>query len=309
MHRIVVVGAISSDLIISLPALPKAGQTFVTDSPVRTAGGKGATQAVAAANLGAEVHLIGAVGNDDTGAKLINLLSERKVDTTHVVTTESATGVSTILATPDADNASIVLNGANADLRPSHLRPLLKLLGPGDILLTHLGVPIQTVSEALRMANRLGATTVLNPTPVDDITAYAPWVDVLVSNQRELADLVTLAGLGKMSLNKGVETLADECGMTWVIATLGAKGAHAGNGDGSVIDVASFPVRVTDSTGAGDTFIGALAYGLAAELPLREAMTIASAAGSLACTRRGAQTALPTLDDIEFLRRGENGRE
>ena len=272
MGRVVVLGSLNVDLVAAVERHPKPGETVLADAPLqRFAGGKGGNQAVAAAAAGARVALVGAVGSDDAGQAYLERLRSRGVDVSAVRTVEGIpTGQAWITVDDEGENSIVVIAGANAHVTADHLEDVSDL-GPGDVLLLQLEVPMSSVAAAARTAHGRGARVVLNAAPYaalpHDVAALA---DPLVVNEHEALQLAD-----------------SEVAPTSVLVTFGAAGCSwdGERSDGLPVDDAD----VVDTTGAGDAFCGALAAALAAGASRQEAVTAASGAGAAAVRHRGAQ--------------------
>lgn len=272
MGRVVVLGSLNVDLVTDVERHPRPGETVLATGPVRRfAGGKGGNQAVAAAEAGARVAMVGAVGEDEDGARYLARLRSRGVDVSAVrVEPGAATGQAWITVGADSENAIVVIPGANADLTLEDLEPVSDL-GPGDVLLVQLEVPMPVVAAAVRRAHGRGARVVVNAAPYaalpHDVAALA---DPLVVNEHEalaLADSDVVPGS--------------------VLVTFGGEGC---SWDGERFDGVAVPLeRVVDTTGAGDAFCGALAAALATGADRAEAIRAAAEAGATAVQRAGAQ--------------------
>lgn len=272
MGRVVVLGSLNVDLVTDVERHPRPGETVLATGPVRRfAGGKGGNQAVAAAEAGARVAMVGAVGEDEDGARYLARLRSRGVDVAAVrVEPGAATGQAWITVGADSENAIVVIPGANADLTLEDLEPVSDL-GPGDVLLVQLEVPMPVVAAAARRAHGRGARVVVNAAPYaalpHDVAALA---DPLVVNEHEalaLADSDVVPGS--------------------VLVTFGGEGC---SWDGERFDGVAVPLeRVVDTTGAGDAFCGALAAALATGADRAEAIRAAAEAGATAVQRVGAQ--------------------
>jgi len=294
--RVVVVGSLNMDLVVSVPRHPAPGETVLGGDLVRHPGGKGANQAVAAARMGAAVRMVGRVGDDAFGQALVANLENEGVDAGGVRPLAGIpTGVALIAVDERGENAIVVSPGANARLRP-------KDLDPGDftgraVVLLQLEIPLETAIRAAELGRAAGARVVLNAAPAqvlpDELLAR---VDLLVVNEHEAAAI--LKGEPPRTLEEALAQ-ADALfrqGPTAVV-TLGEKGlAHAGRGGSGTLP--AFPVRAVDTTAAGDAFTGALAAAIAEGAPLPEALRFGAAAGALATTRPGAQTSLPTRTEV-----------
>ena len=295
---IVVFGSINIDLVTRVERIAGPGETVMGNAYTAIPGGKGANQALAARRAGASVAMVGAVGRDGFAAEALGLLREAGIDLANVADTDAPTGAAFIAVNAGGDNAITVAAGANADAKADALGALG--LGTGDTLLLQREVP-DTESEAAALhARRRGARTVLNLAPSGLIPArYLEALDVLVVNEHEAADLA-------YALHRPAELpdlaahLREAYGLATLVVTLGAEGA-IGWQDGIEHRATSPKVAAVDTTAAGDSFVGAFAAALDAGLAFPEALRRGTAAGSLACTTRGAQPSIPTKAAIDAL--------
>lgn len=283
---VVVVGSANVDLVVPVERHPAGGETVLGGTLTRTPGGKGANQAVASARAGgAATSMVGALGTDDAADLLLASLTGAGVDVGAVARVDLPTGTALITVDAAGENAIVVAPGANGLVRVDDAAR--GRLAAADVVLAQLEVPVATVVAAAR-ARRDGASLVLNAAPSRDLPPEL-WreVDVLVVNEHEARDL---AGQGR-----GVEAarlLLER--VPAVVVTLGGAGAvvlRRGLPDAPVPGV---PVEAVDTTGAGDTFCGVLAAGLARGDDLADAARGATVAAALAVTRHGAQDAVPT---------------
>lgn len=298
MAKILVVGSLNMDLVVRVPHAPVPGETILGGDFETYPGGKGANQAVAASRMGGEVTMVGRVGIDSFGDRLIQALVEDKIRTTHVIKDSSAaTGVAMIAVAADGENMIVVASGVNSHLSIDDVDKARPLMRETDILLVQLECPIETISFAVDLAKNYGIPIVFNPAPAQPLSK-ALWknVDYLTPNVPELLCLT-----GADDIDAGIQKLR-EWGVRNVIVTLGANGARLVTDD---LDkhLPAFEVTAVDTTAAGDAFNGALAVALAEGRTLVDAVNLAMAAGALTATKRGAQASLPTREAVDdFLR-------
>ena len=293
---IVVVGSINLDLVADVERLPAPGET-VPGAAFRSApGGKGANQALAAARAGASVRMIGAVGKDAFATEALALLKAGGVDLSGVREAHCATGVALIFVDAKGENVIVVVPGANGTVLPGDLAQAV--LRKTDVVLLQHEIPLETVEAALAATRQAGARSVLNTAPFrPEAAPLLARADYVVANETEFdlyADALGLAGGDREA------RMRDFCktpGRT-LIVTLGADGVVAVE-DGVLLRVPSLPVTPVDTVGAGDTFCGFLAAALADGLPLEAALRRAAAAGSLACTKAGAQPSVPSSVEVD----------
>ncbi|MGW0873722.1 ribokinase [Streptomyces sp. NPDC002740] len=292
MTDIVVLGSTNMDLVAYVEKPPQRGET-VTGREFRTIpGGKGANQAVAAARAGATVSMIGAVGNDAFGTRLRSTLEHSGVNTDHLRTVESPSGTAHIVVDDEGGNAIVVVPGANGTV--DHLVPGDEvLISSADALLLQLEVPLAAVVASARAARAHGVRTILTPAPAQPLPPELLAVtDLLVPNEHEAATLT-----GRTDPREAATALLDS--VPEVVITLGSSGSLYAARGAQPLTVPAPRVTGVDSTGAGDTFVGALAVALGEGQPVREALAWASAAAALSVQRPGASASMPYRSEIE----------
>jgi ribokinase len=313
---VVVIGSINMDLVCRTREIPRPGQTILGTDFVTIPGGKGANQAVAAAKLsrnGAPVYMVGRVGEDDFGERLLNGLVHHKVDTRYVTVTEGvASGVAMILVDRAGENSIVVAPGANARLSPKDVDAAEKVIATASAVVMQLEIPHETVKHAIAMCQRLGVCTILDPAPAEaKLPRVMMGVDILTPNQSEAE---TLLGLDQSVTTKTRRKVVDpkQIGMDLlargpksVVLKLGKKGAMLLGRDGEIEHVRGFDVSVTDTTAAGDAFTAALAVAQQEQMDWPAALRFANAAGALACQNFGAQPSLPGRDAVEKVMRAK----
>jgi len=294
-----VVGSINRAFALTLEARPAPGET-VTDAQLSLHnGGKGANQSAAASKLGANVTILGRVGDDDLGGPLVAALADKGVNVDLV---ERVAGVSSgaafITVTPDGENAIAVAPGANRSLVPEDVDVARDHIRAADVLVMQMEVPVRVVERAAEIAYRSGTRVILNLAPPREIPdSLLEKLDPLIVNEHEAAFL-----LGeKVSGIEGARFAASKLlslGPQSAVVTLGGSGAILATGE--TVEYTLAPeVEVVDTTGAGDAFVGALAARLAAGDELAEAVRYAVKAGAVAVRSAGAQGTLPTPEMIE----------
>jgi ribokinase len=294
-----VIGSANVDMAMTLPRLPRPGETVAGGTLLVNRGGKGANQAVAARLLGAEVRMIGCVGDDGGGADIRASLAQLGIGVDGLATLPGApTGTALILVDPAGLNQIGVALGANERLTVEMASAREASIGWADVLLCQLEIPLSVVRWGLLNAKRRGVKTILNPAPVcsltDDLLAL---VDLLTPNEVEAEALSGVPVRDVETAREAAERLLAR-GAGRVIVTLGGQGALACD-ENAVLHFPAFPVEVVDTTAAGDAFNGALAVGIAAGGNLEQAIPLAAAAAALTCTKRGAQDSLPARAEVE----------
>jgi ribokinase len=294
--ELLVIGSLNADLLVRVGALPRPGETITGGSFEMAGGGKGANQAVAAARAGASVAMVGAIGADEFGARLIEELEGEGVDAAGVARLEgAATGVAAIVVNDEGENQIAVASGANHMLRASDVeRAVLELdLTQARCALLSLELEDEVVARGAELAAAHGMTVVVNPAPArplpPELVALGP---ILTPNEREARELT-----GRDDPSAAATALV-ESGAAAALVTAGAKGAFVA-AETPARHVAAPTVPVRDTTGAGDTFSGVLATGLARGWALDRAARWATAAAALSVTKSGARAGMPRESEIE----------
>ncbi|MCU5378922.1 ribokinase [Bacillus cereus] len=290
MPNIAVVGSISMDLVAVSKKRPKAGETVIGEAFHTIPGGKGANQAVAAARLGANVAMVGAVGNDNYGTVVRNNLENERVFIDYVVpVTDEATGIAHIVLAEE-DNSIVVVQGANALVNESVVDRSKDLLIKADMVVLQLEIPLETVKYVLAICEEHNIPVMLNPAPAqvlsEDILEKATYI---TPNEHECRIVLD-------DFTSPIEDLLAKY-PNKLLMTEGSKGVRFHNGT-EIVHVPSIAVDVVDTTGAGDTFNGALAVALSEGETLQKAIRFANIAGGLSVTKLGAQGGMPTRDKV-----------
>ncbi|MBI3706673.1 MAG: ribokinase [Proteobacteria bacterium] len=296
---IVVFGSINVDLVFALAALPRPGETVLGDSYRVVPGGKGANQAVAAARDGAEVRMIGRVGEDGFGQIALDSLARADVDVSGVAKDAGPTGCAAVCVDGDGRNLIAVASGANRNAAAKQVGD--DLLTRATTLLLQMEVPAAETAVLIRRARARGCRIVLNLAPALPLADEAlRAVDVLVVNETEAASLVQARGIATTEPLMTARALAEMLGTTAVL-TLGAAGAIAAGRDGTWA-VDALAITPVDTTAAGDAFVGVLGAALDRGATLPQALHRASVAAGLACQVAGAQPSLPLRTAIDARR-------
>lgn len=292
---VVVVGSINADLVTTVHRHPQPGETLLGSGGTISAGGKGANQAVAAAQLGADVHMVGAVGSDPMAEDALKHMRTSGADMSAVATVDGPTGLAVITVADDGENTIIVVPGANASVDATYVDSHAPLITQADILLLQGEIPADGFERAVDLAT---GRVVVNLAPVVPVGhEQLRRADPLLVNEHEGALVLELLGAPSSSTDPStlVTALLDQ-GFATVVMTLGADGALIGDAAG-LTEIPTPRIDAVDTTGSGDAFAGALVAKLAAGATLVDASTFAARVGAFAATRRGAQASYPTLDD------------
>ena len=298
--RIVIVGSINMDLVARMNRLPKPGETVTGESFQTISGGKGANQAVAAARLGAQVSMIGRLGDDSFGVTLRKNLNSAGVDTKHVIETHGvSSGVALIGVEQSGANAITVIPAANGQLTASDVRSCQVMISSANALIVQLETPIETVAAAIQIAKKHHVLTVLDPAPAPKgpLPQELMTVDILSPNQSEAEALTGIPVVDWESAKHAAQAMRN-LGANAVVLKMGELGALVVAQDGSIHQIAACKAEIVDTTAAGDAFTAALTVALCEGQSLKNAAHFGSLAGTLACTRFGAQPALPTRDEL-----------
>ncbi|KMN71268.1 ribokinase [Bacillus cereus] len=290
MPNIAVVGSISMDLVAVSKKRPKAGETVIGEAFHTIPGGKGANQAVAAARLGANVAMVGAVGNDDYGIVVRKNLENERIFIDYVVpVTDRTTGIAHIVLAEE-DNSIVVVQGANALVNKSVVDRSKDLLVKADMVVLQLEIPLETVKYVLAICEEHNIPVMLNPAPAqvlsEEILEKATYI---TPNEHECRIVLD-------DFTSPIEDLLAKY-PNKLLMTEGSNGVRFHNGT-EIVHVPSIAVDVVDTTGAGDTFNGALAVALSEGETLQKAIRFANIAGGLSVTKLGAQGGMPTRDRV-----------
>jgi len=298
--RIVVVGSLVMDFVARGPRLPQKGETILGDLFGMYPGGKGANQSVQAARLGAEVLMVGCVGDDLFGETLLSSLRESNVDTQFVRQDPSVkTAACCIHVDRQGNNAITIVPEANLACGPADIDLAADVIRSADLVVCQLEVPLATVQYALQLAADGQIRTILNPAPAQPLSpTLLATVTILTPNETE-AQVLTAEAIGIGGESRVARALLSK-GPQSVVITLGERGAYLVTRKMERL-IPAFQVQVQDATAAGDAFNGALAVALAEGYELEDAIVFANATGALSTTRPGAQPSLPHRSEVDAL--------
>jgi ribokinase len=301
MSDIVVLGSLNMDLVVQVARMPVPGQTIPGGDLHTISGGKGANQAAAAGKLGGRVSMVGRVGGDAFGQRLKEGLQGFGVDVSHVrQDSGSVTGTAVIIVEETGENVIVISPGANGRVGEEDIRQAEGLISQARVLLLQHEVPMGTVEKAVQLASRNPVKIILNPAPAQPISAeILAKIDILVPNETEAALLTSIPVSDLASAGEAARKLLG-LGVRTVIITLGDQGALLATGE-QILHIPTVKVKAVDTTAAGDAFIGGLANALLKDLSLKDAVRYANCAGALAATKFGAQTSLPSAEEVQSL--------
>ena len=283
-----VIGSISTDFNVHTDRRPKVGETVKGQRFSTSFGGKGANQAVAAARLGANVHMVGTVGSDEFGHLLIDNLEANGISTTLVEQVNNVESGSAHIILADNDNSIIYIPGANNEFKEERLDKLKDEMKTAEYVIIQNEIPMPIISGLIEICDELSVKIIYNPAPaeemdldlIDKVTYFTP-------NENEFSLLFP-----ELTLEEGLKTYPNK-----LIITLGDEGVAYSNGE-EIIQIPSYKVKVKDTTGAGDTFNGALAYALSVDADLKTSIQFANLVAAISIQKDGAQGGMPTLEEV-----------
>lgn len=301
--KILVIGSLNMDMVIPVKELPQKGETILGGSPAHIPGGKGANQACAAGKLGGAVTMLGKVGQDGMGRALKENLAAAGVEVSHVEETPDApTGMAVIYVGETGSNSIVVIPGANGLCDAAFIEANEELIAAHDIIVLQLEIPYDGVFRAIQLAKKHGRLVVLNPAPAPD--SLPPEViaslDYFTPNETEMARIAGLPVGGVEEAIAAGKKLV-EAGVGTVLATLGEAGALLVTKETAQV-LPTLRVQAVDTTAAGDTFNGAFVTALAEGMSQEEAIAFGNKAASISVTRKGAQTSIPSREEVDGYR-------
>lgn len=302
MKKLCVIGSLNMDLVTTLENFPKPGETIFGDSFKTFPGGKGANQAVALGRLGADVLMVGKVGDDIYGATYLEVLKNNNVryDGVHVEKGISS-GVAVIQVNSKGENNIVVVPGSNGEVDIKYIESKWSIIEKADIFLFQLEIPMLTVIDTMRKLKAQGKTIILDPAPAaklpDEIFKY---IDYITPNETELETLVEEKIENEEDVQKAAQILFNK-GVKVIIAKQGKKGASIIKKD-EYVSIPGFKVEAVDTTAAGDSFNAGFAFALAEGKSLEQCVKFGNAVGAISTTALGAQEAMPTYEVVsEFI--------
>ncbi|MCD7866622.1 MAG: ribokinase [Clostridiales bacterium] len=300
MKQILVIGSLNMDCVIDVPAMPKAGETISGTGLALIPGGKGANQAYAVGKLGGRVGMIGAVGQDAHGEALLENLRSVGVDVSGVGVIKGVpTGQAYITVDANGENSIIILAGTNGRVDRGMIDRNLSLLEACDIVILQLEIPVDTVEYVKNLAVNMGKTVILDPAPAVAGLPDSFWqgVDYAKPNETELAILTGKEIQTREDLLAGARVMLEK-GVKNVLVSLGGKGCLLVTGEREAFFAAN-RVKAVDTTAAGDCFTAAFGLALSQGRSVEEAIGFGQKASAIAVTRKGAQTSIPAMREVE----------
>ncbi|PPQ52996.1 ribokinase [Paenibacillus peoriae] len=289
MAKISIIGSSSMDLVVTSSKRPGAGETVLGESFTTVPGGKGANQAVAAARLGADVTMIGRVGDDHFGEQILRNFEENHVYTSYVKPVTHMESGTAHIVLAEGDNSIVVVKAANNEVTPAYVEEALDVIRRSDIVLIQQEIPSETVVYVSEICAKYQIPLLLNPAPAreveESVIANATYI---TPNEHEAAIMFK-----DMSLQEALRKYPNK-----LFVTEGSNGVRFFDGEQEVV-IPTYKVEAVDTTGAGDTFNAAFAVALAEGNSLADSVKFANRAASLSVTKFGAQGGMPTRREVE----------
>lgn len=289
--KIAVIGSINIDMSFKADHIPLKGETVFGQDICYIPGGKGANQAVAIAKLGGDVTMFGCVGEDDYGDKMIENLKNYHIETSYIKKVKDVSTGLAVITVGENDNTIVVIKGANECVDKDYISSLEEVLLNYDMFVLQYEIPYVTLEYIVNWCHEHHKTVIFNPAPAGYVSIdMFEKCTYVTPNEHEVLDIFNHQYTLEELLKKYPEKL---------IVTLGEKGVSVGLKDGNIYNVPARKVEVVDTTGAGDTVNGALAYALSAGKDIKDALKYANVAASLSIQKYGAQGGMPTSDEVE----------
>lgn len=296
MKKIVVIGSINMDLVTICDRAPNGGETLLGSEFFQIPGGKGANQAVTIGKLGSRVVILGKVGDDLFGKELLSSMDKNGVDIQFIEKAPVSTGIAKIVVEKNGQNRILVVPGANSYVDIEYIDNHLDVIKDCDVVIGQLEIPISTVEYAFKKAKEYGKITILNPAPAIKLSEeLIKNSDYIIPNESELE---VITGMKIESFDGIIEAAKKviKMGVKGLIVTLGEKGSLYLGGD-KFTKHSAYKVKVIDTTAAGDSFIGGFVTRL--DLGVDKAIEFATKVSAISVTKRGAQTSIPTMEEVE----------
>ncbi|QBD85677.1 ribokinase [Clostridium tetani] len=303
MAKISILGSINMDIVLKVDRMAKVGETLLTRSLDKVAGGKGANQGVAAARLGSKVYMIGKLGKDDNGDILYRNIENDNINVEYILKDDKEpTGMAIVTVDKDGNNSIVVVSGANMSLKKEDIYQFKEAIKDSNILITQFETPIDVAEDAFKLAKSFGVTTILNPAPAKEITEnLLKNTDIIIPNEMEAFEITKIKIKNENDIKKSAQVFLER-GIKFVIITLGEKGAAIISKYKFEI-IPAYKVNAIDTTAAGDSFIGALAHKLGEkELSfenIKEGVLYGNKVSSIVVQKEGAQSSIPYLKEFK----------
>ena len=299
MKKVLVIGSLNMDMTVKVEELPKLGETIFGNDFYESCGGKGANQAVAVSKLGMKTEMIGMVGKDSQGEKLIQNLNKYGIISDNVIKSDELTGRAIITVDKKGDNNIIVIPGSNFKITKEHIQAKQDVIASSDVVILQNEIPSETVEFSLLKAKELGKITIFNPAPARKLSGEVfKNTDYLILNETEMEEIFEIK-FNDEEYTEKISIKKKEYGIKNIILTLGDKGSILFSEDNNIKKYDVYKVKTVDTTAAGDSFIGAFTMKICEIGNPDEAIKYATAVSAIVVTRQGAQDSIPTREEIE----------
>lgn len=301
MSMVTVVGSMNMDLVVNTDEIPRIGETILGKELLQIPGGKGANQGVAIAKLNNNITFLGKVGKDSFGDELLRSMGDAGVNIDHIEREDISTGIAVINVDKEGNNNIVVIPGANGRVDSEYLNRHISAFEDADVIVFQLEIPLETVKEGLRISKSLGKKTILNPAPAMDLDdEIIENVDILIPNEHELGRLSNIEIDDDDSIIRAANVLFEK-GIEEIIVTLGSRGVlHIDNNGHKFFK--AYKVKAVDTTAAGDSFIGGFVSSYMEDKDMERAIDMGQKTAALAIQRIGAQSSLPTREEVQNFR-------
>ena len=299
MKKVLVIGSLNMDMTVKVEELPKLGETIFGNDFYESCGGKGANQAVAVSKLGMKTEMIGMVGKDSQGEKLIQNLNKYGIISDNVIKSDELTGRAIITVDKKGDNNIIVIPGSNFKITKEHIQAKQDVIASSDVVILQNEIPSETVEFSLLKAKELGKITIFNPAPARKLSGEVfKNTDYLILNETEMEEIFEIK-FNDEEYTEKISIKKKEYGIKNIILTLGDKGSILFSEDNNIKKYDVYKVKAIDTTAAGDSFIGAFTMKICETGDADKAIKYATAVSAIVVTRQGAQDSIPTREEIE----------
>lgn len=300
-NKIIIIGSLNYDIILKQDRLPRVGETYAVKSAMFCGGGKGANQAVQAAKLGSDVYMVGAVGNDAMGNYLKECLVQYGVKTDYLKTTQGTSGMGIVNCLEDGSVYANIVRGANYEITKEDIDNLGSILDNVKVMILQLEIPVSIVEYAVDKAYKRGIEVVLNAAPAVPIPEKLfKKCSYLIANEVESSYYCNMEINSVDTAKKEIVKFSKKYDVKSIF-TLGKDGAVLYDGQ-NVAHIPSHEVNAIETTGAGDSFVGALGYGIVNGMDLLDTARFATCCSALTVCNVGAQPSMPTLEEVENYR-------